>query len=446
MKTNTKTKKATVVTHEGAPAKRITPLEQLRRTVLATLLFEDGFYEDGVSVAERIKDLTQKVKPEEAVAVAIEARNVQKLRHAPLMIAIALAKSAKKDHRLTVSKLLPAIIQRPDEITEFLALYWKEGKTPISAQVKKGLASCFNSFSEYSFAKYNRDADIRLRDVMFLVHPRPKDEEQKAIFAKIASDTLATPDTWEVALSGGADKAETFTRLIKEGKLGALALMRNLRNMVEARVSRDVIRSAIASMDTRRVLPFRFITAERHAPTLSAELEGAMFSCLGGTAKLPGKTIILVDISGSMGAKVSSKSEVSRQDAACGVAIILREICEDVVIMPFDTTVHTIPNRRGFALRDEIIYSVGGGTRLGDAVRVANGLTHDRLIVITDEQSADAVLSPVVEKAYMVNVGNNRNGVGYGKWVHIDGWSEGLVRFIQEYEGVKNATCDDVND
>jgi hypothetical protein len=58
----------------------------------------------------------------------------------------------------------------------------------------------------------------------------------------------------------------------------------------------------------------------------------------------------------------------------------------------------------------------------------------DRLIVITDEQSADTVHVPATARAYMINVASNRNGVGYGKWVHFDGFSEQVLRYIAEYE------------
>jgi hypothetical protein len=54
--------------------------------------------------------------------------------------------------------------------------------------------------------------------------------------------------------------------------------------------------------------------------------------------------------------------------------------------------------------------------------------------VITDEQSHDAVPDPVAPLAYMINVASYRNGVGYGRWVHIDGFSEQVLRFIAEYE------------
>jgi hypothetical protein len=79
-----------------------------------------------------------------------------------------------------------------------------------------------------------------------------------------------------------------------------------------------------------------------------------------------------------------------------------------------------------------------GGTQLGAAVSNVTKLPHDRLIVVTDEQSADRVPEPK-GVGYMINVASNRNGVGYGKWLHIDGWSDAVVRFIAEHECAEGA-------
>ena len=114
---------------------------------------------------------------------------------------------------------------------------------------------------------------MRLRDVLFLVHAKPKDAEQEKVWKQLVDGTLASPDTWEVSLSGGKDKRETFERLIAEKKLGGLALLRNLRLMQNADVPRAVIAGAIEAMRTDRVLPYRFIAAARYAPDFEPELE-----------------------------------------------------------------------------------------------------------------------------------------------------------------------------
>ena len=119
----------------------------------------------------------------------------------------------------------------------------------LSKQLQKGLQAAFNRFDEYQFAKYNRDTAIKLRDALFLVHPRAKDDAQQALFNKIVAGTLQPPYTWETELStlgqAGFDSEEAkaaafkakWEELVDSGKLGYMALLRNLRNIQEAGVS-----------------------------------------------------------------------------------------------------------------------------------------------------------------------------------------------------------------
>lgn len=439
MRTNLAMKQPIQHTAEGAVAARIGPEQELRRTVAACLLWESEFYECGESVADRIKTLVPKCRPEFAAACAFEARTKMKLRHVPLMIVAVMAGTVP--HARLVGKLLADVIQRADELAEFVAIYAKVNgvgpdavKKKLSKQVKIGLAAAFQKFDEYALAKYNRDGAVKLRDVLFLCHAKAKDDEQAALWKRLIDGQLATPDTWEVALSGGADKKETFERLMTEGQLGALAFLRNMRNMREAGVSEDLVVGYASAVNIARVLPFRFIAAARAVPAWEHILEPMMLRACEGREKLPGRTVVLLDVSGSMDAAVSAKADIHRIDAAAGVAILLRELCEDVEVFTFSNQVVQVAPRRGFALRDAIMGSQPhGGTYLGQAVTAINARQYDRLVVLTDEQSADRVPAPK-GKGYVINVASNKNGVGYGAWNHIDGWSEAVIDYVQQLE------------
>src|ERR1700734_762822 len=297
-------------THEGAPAKSISAEQALRRSVLACLLWESQFYEDGVQIAGRIREQVPKVDAAKVAAPAVEAREAMKLRHAPLLLVREMARHAT--HRGLVAETLARVIQRADELAEFVAVYWAEGRAPLSGQVKKGLAAAFPKFDEYARAKYDRAGVVRLRDVLFLCHAKPRDAEQAAVWKRLIDGTLATPDTWEVALSAGGDKRGSWERLLAERKLGALALLRNLRNMKDARVPEEAVLSALSAMKTERVLPFRFLAAARYAPQWEEALEQAMYRAVAGRGKLVGRTVLLVDISGSMDAPLARRSEMLR--------------------------------------------------------------------------------------------------------------------------------------
>lgn len=418
-----------IFTHEGAPAKRITPEQELRRSVLSCLLWEREFYESGEDIAKRIVRLAGEVPREKVMALAVEARSQFHLRHVPLMLLVALVKRGGAGIAQTVADT----IQRPDEMAELLAIYWKDGKRPLAKQLQRGLALAFAKFDEYALAKYDREGPVKLRDVLFLSHAKPADEAQAALFKRVAERQLAVPDTWEVALSSGADKGEAFTRLLAEGQLGYLALLRNLRNMVQAGVDTALIRDAIvARKGARRVLPFRYVAAARACPQMEPHLDQALCEAVAEMPPLKGKTIVLVDVSGSMKDRLSAKSDLTRMDAAAALASV---IPGDLRVFSFSNELAEVPPRRGMAGVDAVIRSQAHqGTYLGRAVEIINQQPHDRLIVITDEQSHDRVPDPVAKHAYMINVASAKNGVGYGRWTHIDGFSEAVLRFIAESE------------
>lgn len=443
-----------LATHEGAPAKRISPLAQLRRSVLSCLLWEREFYEDGHAIAERIDILARQVAPMELATLAVEARTQQHLRHVPLLLTCALAEAARGER--LVADTVFNVVQRADEIAELVAVYWRNGRKPLPAQMKKGLARAFAKFQAYQFAKYDRDNAVKLADVIRLVRPKPENEERSALYKGVRTRTLPAPDTWEVALSGGADKRETFERLLRDGKLGYLALLRNLRNMVQAGVDLDLVRGAIVARrgGADRVLPFRFVAAARAAPQLEPALDTALCETIATLPALSGLTAVLVDVSRSMDNKLSAKSDLRRVDAAAALASILHG---DVRAFSFSDRVVEVPPRRGMAGVDAILSSQDhNGTRLFDAVQAVNeAVAYDRLIVITDEQATGSgaigwgyriqgtrTTMPDPRQGalgYVINVASAQNGVGYGRWTHIDGFSENVLRWIVEHEATGDA-------
>ncbi len=451
MKTNKKEKSEPVFTHEGTKAVKTSDYQSLRRSVLASLLWENSAYEDGVSISERIAGLIPKVNPELVSKLAIEARTKFKLRHMPLFMVREMARH--EAHKAYVEHTLFNVIQRADELTEALAIFWKEGKTPIASSFKRGLAKAFTKFSEENLAKYNQDNKIKLRDVLFLTHAKPIDKAQAKVWKKLVNNELQTPDTWEVMLSatGGESKKEAWERLLKQEKLGALALLRNLRNFKENGVNEKLIVNALQSMSVERVLPFRFIAAARYYPGLESVLEQAMFKCLDESSILPGRTALVIDTSPSMWMhKISSKSDMDRFEAASALTILLREICESVKVYAFNNKAYEIPNRRGFALRDSLAATKNEFSCGSLAIDMANNDGYDRIICLTDGQwhsvkdgkpqkggLIEGTVSQSLKgsKAYMLNVSNEQYGVSVkGNWHNLDGFSEAVITYIQEIE------------
>ena len=442
----------------GALAAKQSNTALLRRAVLANLLWEDVAYMDGMKVAEEIQRLIPLCPAIDVYNIALEARTMQKLRHTPLFIAVEMCKCP--EHKMFVQDLLPQIITRADMLTDFLAIYWKDGKKPIANQAKKGLAKAFHNFNEYKFAKYDRDAAIKLRDVMFLCRPKPENQYEQDLFKKVADRTLATPETWEVLLSTGKDKKESWTKLISEGKIGGLAMLRNIANMRRANVDKKVINEGLEKLKSSMLMPLDFLKAFRMNPEFGRQIEDAMINSYSNLPKLKGKTLFIVDVSGSMGARMSEKSDFTRYDAACAMAMLAANQCEDyeIVCTAGNDYTHTgahehIPYpQKGFGIFEQIHETnknIGiGGIFTRQCLEWCNdkfkGQKFDRIIVFSDSQDCDPYTrrtpKPFGTYNYICDVSAHTKGVNYkGTWdAEISGFSEHFITFIAAMEGIQN--------
>lgn len=443
----------------GALAAKQSNVSLLRRAVLANLLWEDVAYMDGLKVAEEIKRLIPLCPAIDVYNIALEARLMQKLRHTPLFIAVEMCKYP--EHKLFVADLLPKIITRADMLTDFLALYWKDGKKPICNQAKKGLRAAFHNFNEYKLAKYDRNAAIKLRDVMFLCRPKPNNDYETKLFKKVADRTLTPPETWEVLLSAGEDRKETWTKLIFENKIGGLAMLRNINNMKKADVDRRVIVEGLTRLKSSMLLPLDFLKAERMNPEFSRDIEDAMLESYKNLPKLPGKTLFIVDVSGSMGSLTSGGSQFNRMDQACAMAMLAINQCEDYEIVCTAGNDYThvgahehIPYpQKGFGIFQQIhatnknIGSGGIFTRqcLEWCENRFRGQKFDRIIVFSDSQDCDLpakrVPKPFGTYNYICDVSAHTKGVNYrGRWTaEVSGWSEHFITYIAALEGLQNS-------
>jgi hypothetical protein len=363
-------KKNGTVNYHNVKAYKMTPEMELYTAVVTTGL-NDTFYDTGNQRLERIRSLIAKCDAEFVGKLAVYARTQMNLRSVPLVLSVELAKRASGD--TVVSKTVSNVIQRADEITEMLAYYQlANGRTAtkklnrLSKQLQKGLVTSFNKFDEYQFAKYNRNTDVKLKDALFLVHPKAKDESQQELFNKIATDALATPYTWETELSElGKQKFATvaekklavtakWEELILSKKLGYMAILRNLRNILEANVSGahigmicDYLSSEKAVAGSRQ-LPFRFLSAYREVKNINSGFTSTVLSALEDAVMHSARNIkgfgydtsvvIACDVSGSMQKTVSPKSTVQLYDIGLMLGMLLQSQCKNVMTGMFGNT------------------------------------------------------------------------------------------------------------
>lgn len=476
MKTNVK---KTSPNAYGNQTRELTAYEKLQRSAINCLLWEDTFYEDGESIADRIKKYMEQVTPEQARSVLKEAKVDNKLRHMPLFLLVNMAKNGY----LTAEDVANTIT-RVDDMSELLSLYWStdwkdstgntvKNKHTVPKSIVKGIQKALPKFDEYQLAKYRGDRyDVSLKTVIKMTHPKPENAEMEALWGRAINGNLATPDTWEVGLTNchtPAEKKEFWTRMLTEktekgfNKLGALALIRNLRNMQSVNVDEDNIRSALGSASMSKILPFQLVTAARYAPQLEDVLETKLLESIDSMEKLEGDTVVLLDTSGSMRSPLSGKGETTCQDVAASMGAIIRGVCNKSIIYTFQEDIQVVPSgRKGFALIDCVRRAPSGGTSVidctNDAVRLYkeshNGKYPARVIVVTDEQTNSDGTGrswrrgitvkldnlPSNCNGYIINVGTYENGVGYNNscnYVHINGWSENVLKYISAYEKFK---------
>ncbi len=413
----------------GATAYRVTPELELYSAVVTAGL-SDTFYEKTGTRVARIQELMLKNKPEYVAKLAIYARNEMYMRSVPMVLAVEMAKTNTGNN--LVAKTVSGIVKRADEITELLAYYQLANKregvkklNKLSKQVQKGLGDAFNNFDEYQFAKYNRDADIKLRDALFLVHPKAKDEAQQALFNKIAANELAVPYTWETELSAlGQVKYETaeakalalkakWEELISSGKIGYMATMRNLRNIIAAKVSVAHMAKVCEYLVNEKAvagskqLPFRFLAAYREVKALNSEYATMALNSLedaicASVANMKGfgydtRVLIACDVSGSMQKPISPNSKVLLFDIGLVLGMLMQSKCKRVVTGMFGDRwkVINMPGKGVLAnvgeyykREGEVGYATNGHKVIDDLIE--RNVIMDKVMMFTDCQLWDS--------------------------------------------------------
>ncbi|MBO9204782.1 MULTISPECIES: TROVE domain-containing protein [Niastella] len=429
MRFNFRSKEKTALNHAGAKAYTLTPEMELY-SAIATTMLNDTFYEKADDRLARIKDLMTRVKTPFIAKLAVYARTEMNLRTAPVVLATELAKIHKGND--LVRKTVEMVVKRPDEITELLAYYQIANERTgikklnrISKQLQKGLAASFNNFDEYQFAKYNRNTAVKLRDALFLVHPKAKDEAQQLLFNKIVNNELAVPYTWETELSAlGQQPFESvmakqhavkakWEELISSRKLGYMALLRNLRNILESDVSKDHMQMVYdhltnpTAVRNSKQLPFRFLAAYKELKAVNSgytsyimkALENALIASVQNMKgfDLGTKVVIACDVSGSMQQPVSPKSKVNMYDIGLLLGMLLQAKCDNVLTGMFGDTWKMVPlpstgilaNVDAFYQREgEVGYSTNGYLVIKDLI--TKRYLADKIMLFTDTQMWDS--------------------------------------------------------
>jgi hypothetical protein len=498
----------TLRTHEGGLGHERDARSELFLLAVANFVSQQTFYESGAARDDRFATLVRELAvtdPGWTAGLLGWLRGEGNLRTASLVGAAEYVK-ARLDAGATDGpsnrQVVNSVLQRPDEPGELLAYWTATYGRAVPKPVKRGVADAVRRlYTGKALLKYDTASKgYRFGDVLNLVHAAPDpDKPWQGDLFRYALDRRHHPDTavppasnrtltahrelmavpveerralvtapdgaerlaaagmtWEALagwLQGPMDKA-AWEAVIPS--MGTMALVRNLRNFDQAGVSDEVAARVAARISDpeevrrSRQFPFRYLAAYQHAPSLrwAYPLEQALGHSLANVPTLPGRTLVLIDRSGSMWAPLSDRSELNRADAAAifGTALALRAANADLV--EFGTGSRVVPFRQGESVL-RILERFGslGGTDTTEAVR-RHYRGHDRVLIVTDEQythhrhGGPTEQVPADIPVYTWNLAGYRPGhgpSGSGNRHTFGGLSDAAFRMVPLVEAGRNA-------
>lgn len=452
----------------GHAAYSMTNKSKLVTQVLTTFFSEEKFYGDNT------KDLIKNAKevctkdPKFVSNLARYARKEFHLRSVSHFLTCVVANTVES--KQYIKKTVDDVVERADDLLEILACYLQYFGKPIPNGLKKVLSSNLKKFNEFQISKYSGGSkSVKFKDILMLCHTKPGNEKQKDLFKRILEDKLEIATRWETEVSTKGNNSETWESLIQNNQLGYMALLRNLRNILTSRVSSDSISKIVTKLIDKdevlrsKQLPFRFFSAYKEIENCDFDsfdkgmilnaIEIALEISCDNIDKIPGKTIIAIDNSGSMGSYLSSKSKVTCSDVAKILGSIADKICENSIVLTF---ANHWRNENGvksynFLKKDSIIGRLNrfddcnGGTPMEAPFNyiLKNHLIADRIIVLSDNETnwrketiqsyADKVRREVNADFWVHAIDLQGYGTQqfYGnKFNLIAGWSEKVLGFV----------------
>jgi hypothetical protein len=394
-KFNTAVKTTKTTNLAGGSAYELKPEVELV-TALLTSFLDDKYYESGSDRQKRLVKLVDKVDPYFAAQSAIYARTQFGMRSVSHLVAGELAKKVKGAE--WTKRFFDEIVYRPDDMLEIFSYYRKLGKDEPHA-MRKGFANALTRFDAYQLAKYRgAHKAVKLVDIVNMVHPNYTD----AITA-LVNDELRNKDTWEAKVSeaGKSDKetakSDAWKELVKSGKIGYFALLRNLRNIIDEApesvlqatkllTNKEVIKKSL-------VMPFRFLTAIEQIEQLSGKearevliaLNTALDISCDNVPKFDGDTLVCIDTSGSMYGGYGSMAAIKK--ASIFGVLLAKSNNADIMIFDDNAEYLTLNlSDSTLTLARQVEQREGGGTNMSLPFQQAKG-KYDRIIVLTDMQS-----------------------------------------------------------
>lgn len=419
---------------------------RLATMALTTMLGEPKYYGDNTDELIQLAEKVAKEDGEFVAKLAVWARcegNMRSVAHALLSV-VSNVNHGTEYVRKAVRKVAS---QRGDDGVETLATYKALYGKPFPHAVIRGVGDALGQMSPNAVGKYRLgERSFKLRDALRVSHPVPKSGRLSDAFKGLLDGDLKATEGWKTEVQGGHNDAETWDRLMSEKKLGYMATLRNLRSIIMSGSDVDRALALIADPDEvrhSRQLPFRFWTTyktlknERLLSTkVSRALDSALVASCDNVERLPGRTAVLIDSSGSMSYRVSEKSDATCFEVAALLGAMFTHISDDAWVAVFSGRAERVDLMGTSVLADmAAIPFHNGGTDMaaGFDLLCRSGFDADRVVVLSDNEvnGGGGWWRTNGKEAVQSGLDRYRIVVGHDVWCHaIDLQGYGTAQFI----------------
>lgn len=431
-------------THEGADAFQRDPVQAWLNMLFSSFL-ENQYYESSNSQMQRFLELTDKVAYKYGYPfvgkAAIFVRNELGMRSISQLTAAWLNDKSFQEKR----NFYKGFMHRPDDVAEiFGAVDYFGGKR--SHALIRGSADYLSSLGAYQITKYKMSGHkYNMYDLINLTHATSR------AICDFKHDKLDTPDTWENKISNAGSKESRdieWTRLVEEGKLGYMALIRNLNNIMKINginrkwILKYLVPQLIDGNKIRKslIFPYRIYNAYKNLDIHNSDIDYALslaFSkATSNVPKFDGHSAVILDVSGSMEDRISSKSTMTLKDIGACFAATLILNGSNVDFIKFGSYAKRKKYSAiedAFTLIDKISANerCDYGTNIGPVMDIMHD-NYDRIFLISDMQIFGNRYS------YWYNIDRNETQEWCHKYGKIMTYSFDLANYDNQLEPPSN--------
>lgn len=418
--------KATTVNAEGAPAYAYSDAHALAQ-MAATGTFGGLFYQSAQGELTRVVELADKVDPAFLAQTAIYARQSGYMKDMP---AVLLAVLARRDPAL-FRAVFARVITHGKMLRTFVQIVrsGQSGRKSLGSAPKAMVQHWLNTASDRALLNANIGNDPSLKDVIRMVHPKPKTAQREALFAWIVGrpcDVSMLPEAVQdwMTFNEGCDGElpdvpfQMLTQLpltadhwAQIARTGSWQMVRQNLNTFQRHGVFDVAKNVdhVAKLLRKpgaiakaRAFPYQLMVAAQNVNgdmprKIVDALHDAMEVAVKNVPKIDGQVVVCPDVSGSMtwavtGHRPGATSVVRHVDVAALVAASFQRVNRGCQVLPFDFDVRDVrlePRDTILTNAERLAAMGGGGTNCSAPLKWLNerGRAPDLVVFVSDNQS-----------------------------------------------------------